>query len=56
MATCCVYASVVLGQPTDLSKEVCLFMGADWLKLEVCLFMGADWLKLICQSDCGGVQ
>ena len=27
------YFKTALGQPTGLSKEVCLYEGADWLKL-----------------------
>ena len=30
-----VYITMVLGQPAGLSKEVCLYVGADWLKPEV---------------------
>ena len=41
MAMCFVYTAVILGQPTGLSKGLCLYMGADWL-------------KLICQSEGGG--
>ena len=35
-----VYTTPVLGQPTNLFKEVCLHPGADWL-------------KVICQSEGG---
>ena len=40
MVTCFVHTTVTLGQPAGLSKEVCLYAGADWL-------------KLICQSEGG---
>ena len=40
MVTCFVHITVTLGQPAGLSKEVCLYAGADWL-------------KLICQSEGG---
>ena len=32
-ATGIVDSTVALGQPVGLSKEVCLYTGADWLKL-----------------------
>ena len=38
--TCFVYITMALGQSIDMSKEVCLY--AD-----------ADWLRLICQSEGG---
>ena len=33
MAICFVHTTMVLEQPVSLSKEVCLYMGTDWLKL-----------------------
>ena len=38
--TCFVYITLVFGGRASLSKEVCLYAGADWL-------------KLICQSEGG---
>ena len=35
MAKCFVYATVVLSQLTGMSKEVCLYAGADWLSSSV---------------------
>ena len=32
-ATCFLYTTIVPGQPTSLSKEACLYAGADWLSL-----------------------
>ena len=32
-ATCFVYTARALGQHAGLSKEVCVYVGADWLKL-----------------------
>ena len=34
-ATCFVYTTVVLGQPAGLSKEACLYAGAEWLTVFV---------------------
>ena len=38
-----VYTTMVLGQPAGLSKSVCLYAGADWL-------------RLVCQSEGGRGQ
>ena len=36
--------TMVLGQPAGLSKEVCLYAGADWLKVVCQLVMDGESL------------
>ena len=50
-ATCFVYIAMVLRQPADLSKEVCLYVGADWLKLISQSEIGERTVMLLSSSE-----
>ena len=48
-ATCFAYTTMALGQPTGLSKELCLYVVADWLRSSVCQKVASSQL-LVCLS------
>lgn len=52
MGVCFVFITMVLGQQMDWTKEVCLYTGADWLKL-VCQ-SGGGKRSILAQSSALG--